>query len=194
MEKRFKIKKYPYLQYYLVECPRCKKEAIVTRPDMNHNAELKCRNCMYMENSDQSVLYKVSVKRNCPCCGDQIYEMKDNLKKPLKELSSTCLKCGFKAEYTPNVYAYKYVPEIKGMKGDPFFKLPLRLQTNVKGNLFWAYNREHLEQIREYVDADLREIRSLYSRSMFAWLPKFIKDAKNREAVLKAISQLQKNT
>lgn len=67
------------------------------------------------------------------------------------------------------------------------------LQTEVKGNLFWAYNREHLAEIENFVASDLRKSQpnGHYTKSMVAWLPKFIIEAKNREAILKAIRRMR---
>lgn len=172
-----------------------KKEAIVSykgncwRPD---NVELKCNCCMHKATLSELTLYKVNIKRNCPDCGKNVSAELSNLKNPLQEMSVTCPNCGFKAEYTTNISSYSPRKDLSGMKGDPFFGLPLWFQSNVKGDLFWAYNREHLEEIRTYVEAELRERQSSYLMTMVARLPQFLKDAKSREDMLKVIKTLQK--
>lgn len=194
MEKRYKQTGYYYAKYYLVECPKCRKEAVVSFSGSywtRQNAELKCPNCLHKETYADQLMYKVTVKRNCPDCGKSISAEQDNLKEPVKEMTVTCPNCEFRAEYTSNVTSYIPAKQLNGLKGDPLFNCPLWLQSEIRGNLFWAYNREHLEEIRAYVEADLRERQSLYLMTMVARLPQFIKDAKNREEVLRTIKLLR---
>ncbi|WP_062176519.1 hypothetical protein [Dysgonomonas macrotermitis] len=195
MEKRYKQTGYYYAKYYSVECPKCHKEATVSHDGSYwgwKNAELKCLHCMHKENRADLLLYEVTVRRNCPDCGKQISAEINNLKNPPKEMNVTCPDCSFSAKYTTNISSYRLVNKLNGMKGDPLFNYPLWLQGEVKRNLFWAYNREHLEEIRSYVDAELRERQSLYLMTMVARLPQFIKEAKNRDDILKKIDILLK--
>lgn len=83
-----------------------------------------------------------------------------------------------------------YNPAALGL--DPIFHLPLWLQENVRGNLLWAYNRSHLHDVKEYVGAKLRERRTTRYTTMVEKLPTFIKEAKNREAILKAIEKMER--
>ncbi len=194
MEKRYKQTGYHYAKYYLVECPKCGKEAVVSFSGncwSQKDAELKCPHCLHKERHADLLMYKATVKRNCPDCGKNISAEQDNLKSPVKEMAIACPNCGFRAEYSTNVTSYIPAKQLNGLKGDLIFNYPLWLQTDVKGNLFWAYNREHLEEIRAYVEADLRERQSLYLMTMVARLPQFIKDAKNREDIMKAIKILR---
>ncbi len=75
---------------------------------------------------------------------------------------------------------------------DPVFGLPLWFQGNVKGDTLWASNQEHLLEIRSYVTARLGERQTMRITTMVEKLPQFIKAAKNREAVLKAIERMLK--
>ncbi|GAA3951443.1 hypothetical protein [Actinoplanes auranticolor] len=80
-----------------------------------------------------------------------------------------------------------------GAAVDPFFQQPLWLTTTVRGHRLWAYNREHLTLLGEYVAADLRE-RGPYggcSMSMIEKLPAWIKSAGNRADVLAAVARLR---
>lgn len=79
---------------------------------------------------------------------------------------------------------------------DPFFHLKLWLTKTYGENLFWAYNYEHLDFIREHVEAKLRERngQTIINRSLGSRLPKWITSKKNREQILKTIDELtQKN-
>jgi hypothetical protein len=58
--------------------------------------------------------------------------------------------------------------------------------------VLWAYNAEHLNVLEEYVSAHLRERgHSVTHMTMLERLPKWIKDAKHRDEVLRAIGRLR---
>lgn len=77
---------------------------------------------------------------------------------------------------------------------DPYFGLPLWLQTRTRHGWLWAYNREHLALLRDYVQAPLRERASWYDTgqkmTLLARLPRWIKQAKNRDEILRAIDRV----
>jgi hypothetical protein len=79
---------------------------------------------------------------------------------------------------------------------DDYFNYPLWLQISCCGETLWAYNKKHLEFIKEYVQAELRE-RSKdedsgwSNQSLASRLPKWIKSKKNRKNILKAIGKLE---
>jgi hypothetical protein len=74
---------------------------------------------------------------------------------------------------------------------DWYFRLPLWLEISCCGTTLWAYNEKHLEMLESYVSAKLRE-RTVKGRSSFlSKLPKWIKSAKNRDEILKAIKKLK---
>ena len=73
---------------------------------------------------------------------------------------------------------------------DPYFDCALWFVGDIKGDVFWAYNDEHLKFIRDYVGATLR-IRQPYKNSSLASrLPAFVLAKKNRAAVLKEIDRM----
>lgn len=73
---------------------------------------------------------------------------------------------------------------------DPHFGHPLRLVETTRLGVVWAYNARHLTELRAYVGALLRERRGSTNRSLTSRLPRWIKLAKNRETVLKALDRL----
>ncbi|MBF6169422.1 hypothetical protein IU486_32555 [Streptomyces gardneri] len=86
-------------------------------------------------------------------------------------------------------------PEHWGTVRDPFFQCPLWFQADCRGHRLWAYNRRHLEYLRAYVAAGLRE-RALPNdgwgrMTMAAKLPAWLKSAKNRAEVLRVIDKLR---
>ncbi|WP_116211340.1 hypothetical protein [Streptomyces olivoreticuli] len=78
---------------------------------------------------------------------------------------------------------------------DPYFQVPLWLQTRTRHGLLWAYNAEHLDLLRQYVQATLREHDPWHEpwRKMGAIgrLPAWIKQAKNRDEVLRGLDRMR---
>ena len=77
-----------------------------------------------------------------------------------------------------------------GANVDWYFRLPLWLQISCSGEVLWAYNRNHLEMLENYVAAKLRERTQKGRSSFLSKLPQWIKSAKNRDEVLKGIAKL----
>ncbi|MEU9110991.1 hypothetical protein AB0D04_04100 [Streptomyces sp. NPDC048483] len=75
---------------------------------------------------------------------------------------------------------------------DPFFRRPLWLQTRCVGQILWAYNEEHVNELSAYVGATLRE-RGVArpTMAMFARLPRWMKRSDNRSAVLAGLETLR---
>ncbi|MGW2379780.1 hypothetical protein [Streptomyces sp. NPDC001658] len=77
---------------------------------------------------------------------------------------------------------------------DPYFGMPLWLQVETRHGWLWAYNLEHLDLIRRFVQASLRERAPWYDTgqkmTLVARLPVWIKRAKNRDEVLRAVSRI----
>jgi hypothetical protein len=74
---------------------------------------------------------------------------------------------------------------------DPFFGLPLQLQRPFARNILWAYNPQHLAFLRDYIAAPLRERVPNNNASLASRLPRWLKQASNREALLRAILKLE---
>lgn len=78
-----------------------------------------------------------------------------------------------------------------GSSVDWYFRLPLWLQISCCGETLWAYNREHLEMLEQFVFAKLRERTNKGRNSFFSKLPQWIKSAKNRGEILRAINRMR---
>lgn len=116
----------------------------------------------------------------------------------------TCAACGYSRALSeksrlqegqhPKSRESKKRPYVFGGGIDPFFHLPLWLKATIGQNLFWAYNYEHLEYIRAYIAAGLRERQGFYhyNNSIGSRLPRWVKEAGKRESLLKAIDTLKK--
>jgi hypothetical protein len=73
---------------------------------------------------------------------------------------------------------------------DPWFEQPLWLQAPFRGEVLWAFNLRHLDELRAYVAAQHREHGTGTTRSTFARLPAWMTSAKNRAGVLAALDEL----
>ena len=178
---------------YAVECPKCQHLAMVTTDYHNAcNSQLNCRHCSHSEKSIDLVRYKVSVRRNCGNCGKLISKVIPHSKEPVDAFALPCPNCGEVRTYKPRNEVYQQPYNVPACGQAPIFGLPLWLQGSIKGHLFWAYNRQHLHNIKEYVGAKLRERQTTTHTTMVEKLPQFIKEAKNREAILKLIEKLER--
>ena len=180
--------KYSYADEYLVECPKCSRSATVT--NKQNGPDLACSNCNHYEKANDLKRFNISVSRNCDNCGKHFEKTIPFSKEPVTQITIPCPHCGIARTFKPKNEETHLVYHSKGAVQDPIFNLPLWLQTSVRGNLFYANNRRHLEHIRDYVDSKLRERQTLEYTTMVERLPNFIKSAKNREHVLKGIEKL----
>jgi len=94
-----------------------------------------------------------------------------------------CLNCSY--------YDWTDVPRYGKQNFDWYFRLPLWLEMKCCGEVLWAYNLSHLEFIEDYVGALLRNRKPCINASLASRLPKWIKEAKNREPILKCIKKLK---
>ena len=102
-----------------------------------------------------------------------------------------CRRCGHLQESRP--------PAVAGLARighDDYFRLPLWLATPCAGELLWALNARHLAALEAYALAALRERRrdpehGWSNQSVASRLPKWIKAAKNRAEVEKALARLR---
>ncbi|MDV9168969.1 hypothetical protein R6V09_02290 [Streptomyces sp. W16] len=78
--------------------------------------------------------------------------------------------------------------------GGPYYPA-LWLRTGTRHGELWAYNLQHLDLIRRFVAADLRERAPWYDTghkmTLVARLPAWMKSAKNRAEVLRAVDRLR---
>ncbi|MEZ0163141.1 TFIIB-type zinc ribbon-containing protein [Kineococcus sp. LSe6-4] len=131
----------PWLDPVLVVCPRCSKQATVTKNGRDQ-ARLLCPHCTLTRHWSPST-------------------------SPTSQATET------------------------GTMTEPRFGLPLWLQIECCGrHLLWATNQAHLDYLASYIGATLRERPP--PPSNLAWrLPAWMKHAKNRPDVMRAIGRLR---
>jgi hypothetical protein len=176
-----------------VKCPKCNEKALVTsKPSkyvipLNNDAKICCTSCSFKSKSATNWNGYCQGSINLPCgyCGSRL----NFVSKPTKELyRNKSLKC--EACHKEKEYEMFWAPYKGNLPSDPFFGYDLWLQTNVKGNVLWGYNKEHLEYIKFYIEASLREDNSRHKYSLIANLPKWMTIAKNRDNIVKKIDKL----
>jgi hypothetical protein len=112
----------------------------------------------------------------------------------------TCLRCGLTDRRKPKSF-------LLGAPVDPYFRLPLFLAARFRVWTLWAYNLEHLDVLRRYVTATVRERpiqlgerhsgtaalpdRGARPMSMIEKLPDWMSAAGNRESLLRVLNQLR---
>jgi len=186
-----------FAEEVLVACPHCKKQATVfAKPGkytvpypFTFEAKFRCDHCY--QPIDEKLWYgpiTISpINANCGFCGSSLAFCK-TVNKYQDKIEVSCTNCGQEKKYNVH-YSLKYADDTQAT--DPYFGLQLWLQIPVNSNILWAYNAEHLAYLKNYVGAKLREAVSGGKYSLAWKLPNFIKVAKNREKILKAISRME---
>lgn len=181
----------------LVACPHCNNRAIVyaeqgeyTVPfSTKSKAIFRCNNCYKAldENLWYGPITISPANSNCGYCGG-ILKYSKTINKYQDKIEVKCQNCEQEKKYDVH-YTLTYANNKQAT--DPYFGLQLWLQIPIGENILWAYNFEHLEYLRKYVSAKLREAVSGGKYSLAWKLPDFIKLSKNRTKILKAINRLQ---
>ena len=118
------------------------------------------------------------------------------------ELRLSCGNCGHSQSHPRRLNSeWQTIAPERYSDGEPPFGARLWLRTDCCGNTLWAVNAQHLDYIAAYVAETQRDRE--FSSSPFpgswtwrdrglAWkLPKWMKLAKNREEVLRAVERLR---
>lgn len=184
----------------LVECPHCRKKAQVLANIKGayvfpyvHNPRrvFRCENCF--QTLDPKSWYGPIIifpaYGKCSKCGSGLMGKSRVVKKYQSKMKVRCEVCNDEQFYKTG---YETIQANDEQATDPYFGLPLWLQIPVGDKILWAYNYDHLELLKNYVSAKLREAQSGGKYSLTWKLPNFIKVAKNRDKILKAISRLEK--
>jgi len=185
---------YDLMDTFTVHCPKCQGKADVTVPAHfdYKNAILKCTSCHYSERAIDLIRHKPSGKAKCHQCLEFLdLTVIDGFKSIPSYFNITCKYCKTTNKVKENWESYIAKYHDFGII-DPAFGLPLWFQGTVKGDIIWAFNLRHLTEIKNYVQSTLRErTTDRFKMTMVEKLPDFIKLAKNREEILKAVERME---
>ncbi|WP_428229237.1 hypothetical protein [Flavobacterium sp.] len=181
----------------LVKCPKCESKSSVKR---QFDKDCKCGKCTIQVFECKKCFHKLEelvsqyVAYGKPYCNKcfKKFEFESQVLKEIPEKYKTkCPHCNFQEEWKPKIREILQKPKDDGLKKDRWFNLTLWFQKEVSGNIFWAYNVDHIQYLERYIEAGLRERNSKinFSASLVARLPKFVKAAKNREKLLKIVEK-----
>lgn len=128
----------------------------------------------------------------CPACSKRAVVRVDEAGRS-ETARLICPACGHAKLGQAQRFATTSAPQ------DWYFGLPLWLCTHCLGRDLWARNAEHLTFLEEFVSAKLRErpvvdtTEAYYSRNrhLSSRLPEWIKESKNRKAVLRGLAELR---
>lgn len=196
----------------VVECPRCSKAAAVSS-----GLRLRCKNCAchhtrshprsfgangvcFERTSDLSdwfgdVLLRPTEPPRCRKCGNGVAyptHRRRALESGVRtdgEATGQCATCGADFEFSA-----RWVPfHDAGAVRERFFGARLYLREETSKGTVWAYNRRHAEAIGNYVASAMRDSAADDNAlGLFANLPSWMKQAKNRSVVLTALAHMTK--
>ncbi|TSJ42696.1 hypothetical protein FO440_00445 [Mucilaginibacter corticis] len=179
-----------------VKCPKCEKRATIVKEDPSSyfsKRVLKCPNCFYSQVGRHQT-FKVELKCHCSHCAAEINVSMKKVNEKKDSIAVRCLQCGntdsYKPKNIPIEWFYKEI--VEGKPTERYFGLPLWLSEGFRGESFWAYNYEHLAYLKKYISADLRERNDRTHWTLVEKLPNWIKAGKNREKLVKLITEIEK--
>lgn len=110
---------------------------------------------------------------------------------PKNDFEKANLKCNGCSE--TREYIISSEPEFWNKLGvDKYFGLDLFYQKNIKGNILWVLNTEHLQFLKSYLSKKIRKTDTHHSTPENN-LPSFIINGKNKESILNYLSKIEKN-
>jgi hypothetical protein len=138
----------------------------------------------------------------CPRCAERATVHASTESTPARLL---CTACGLQREWvcrkkgvrvSGKASAWEEGAYVLGGPADPYFHHPLWLQAPCCGHTLWAYNRRHLAFLRAYVAATdrrraERDDKDSRNRLLESRLPRWMKAAKNRDAVVRGLAALE---
>lgn len=137
--------------------------------------------------------YRIVAEAGCTECGRFFREELTRDKRGFSILNVNCPHCGTLSTATVHkiLSGHHRFRSVSISGGKPEYAgYPLYFVTSYDGKPIWAINPTHLQYLIDYIGADLREKPD--NRGLSYNLPKFMKSAKNRDGILKALYKLQK--
>ena len=178
-----------------VRCASCNTAGVVTAHWIPYEwvANFDCRHCrlsLASEKKDWLGAMRWTGRQPCGHCGHKWVGRSIDFdappKNPPDELPAKCPECDHQTmvKLTSNSLVRE------GLACDPHFGLPLQLTTDTKHGVVWAYNMKHVAELSAYVKAKLRIRQNSAHRALLSRLPKWMKLAKHRDEIAKALDKI----
>ncbi len=181
-----------YADRVAVRCHRCDTPGwvVAIKTCCRTSARFRCTGCSAsLDGSDWVGAMHMQGRRPCGYCGHQWLCVDRHIASGVPApaaFPARCEQCGRTSDVSVTA-----CPLREAEAEDPHFGLPLRLVESTRAGLLWAYNAEHLQALHDYATATLRE-GSGHHRSMFSRLPQWMKLARNRVLLQRAVERLQR--
>jgi DNA-directed RNA polymerase subunit RPC12/RpoP len=176
-----------------VRCPQCDGLALVTLAD--DTFWLRCTACGKRRHKSK-YQQQYDVHGQCGQCGRYFrVDILDPQDRNFAKLRVACPHCGALAVGTVHTtekpwWGFEEITE----GNEPYFGCSLYYRENFQGKLIWAVNREHLQYLIDYLAADLRQKPPGFKMTQSDHLPAFMKAAKNRSGIVKALRKMQEGS
>lgn len=194
------ILSYHFIQFPIwVACSFCQKPAQITQIINAETNETQCIfSCLhcckqydYEENHYKTINEHVEARidQRCSCKhGYYRYFKTFNHKSHVpKFVHLTCAICETTQKFDVPIYR-----TYSNYEWNMYFNHNLWLTEETRLGKIYVYNKIHLQYLKAYIEADLRERTYLnVNKTYFNRLPAWIKSARHRKEVLKAISRLE---
>ncbi len=108
-----------------------------------------------------------------------------------KKAKLICSSCGLFREISSLVKDDKGREFERIMPAQAWFGAELWYSHPFRGDVFFAYNPDHLDYLERYIQAKLREHKNRSYFTLLEKLPRFYHRAGNREGLLKIIEKLR---
>jgi hypothetical protein len=148
----------------------------------------------HFDRSNPILDYISEILVHCPRCDHlaQIIPIEALAESVFSPRRVSCFHCGFSKDWREG----EITMNDSDHAVDCYFGFSLWLKTDCCGHILWAYNRSHLLEIKNYVQASQRERKTdpflgWSNSSLISRLPRWIKAAKNRDEIIKSISVLE---
>jgi DNA-directed RNA polymerase subunit RPC12/RpoP len=146
--------------------------------------------------------FMTEISVECPRCGSKALVI--SCYSSIWKASFICPSCSSRriwaGDSTSFVTAHSNYAQYEGILSGPpvdsFFRYPLWYQSEYKGEVLYAYNLAHLNWLKQYLGARLRErmqtAHGWSNQSLQSRLPQWMLTAKNRASIIKKILDLEK--
>lgn len=182
-----------------VKCPKCGLKALVRRTfDSQYyyrdKKVLECKNCHYSK-KENTVKYIAYVDSYCCNNVDRVTFKSQIMNEKPEAIKLKCPVCNEVKDFKPKIEEVVFEFHADGnSQTERWFNTELWYQKEIGSNVFWAYNLDHIDYLLRFIQANLRERNSKMNGggTMVARLPMFVKEAKNRDKLLKIIEKWKK--